>query len=200
MKPIAKVMSNTLAYRLVQAPFAEKKLAVIRDHNDLSAVRCVLDVGCGPGTNTHHFEAARYLGVDLNPGYLASARRRHGRSFVAANVTTAFLRDSRFDFILLNSLLHHLDRPSVRNTLHWLSGLLEDDGHIHILDLVLPDKPGIDRMLARLDRGDFPRRLEEWRELFADQFEPVVFEPYPLGTMGVTMWNMVYFKGASRRA
>jgi hypothetical protein len=34
--------------------------------------------------------------------------------------------------------------------------------------------------------------------MFAESFEPVVFEPYPLGLAGVTLWNMVYFKGRRR--
>jgi hypothetical protein len=76
---------------------------------------------------------------------------------------------------------------------------LTDDGHVHILDLVLPIRPSVSRLLARADRGDYPRPLEQWRELFTAVFDPVVFEPYPLGAAGVTLWNMVYFKGRARR-
>jgi hypothetical protein len=35
--------------------------------------------------------------------------------------------------------------------------------------------------------------------MFSTAFEPVVFEPYPLGTAGMTLWNMIYFKGRARR-
>ncbi len=49
------------------------------------------------------------------------------------------------------------------------------------------------------DRGEYPRPLEEWREHFTSAFEPVVFEPYPLGAAGMTLWNMIYFKGRARR-
>jgi len=52
MKAYARVMENTLAYRVWQAPFAEKKLAPLYAHNDVARARRVLDVGCGPGTNT----------------------------------------------------------------------------------------------------------------------------------------------------
>jgi hypothetical protein len=70
---------------------------------------------------------------------------------------------------------------------------------VHILDLVLPSEPSVSRFLARADRGDYPRPLPEWRDIFESAFEPVVFEPYPLGAMGMTLWNMVYFKGRTRR-
>jgi trans-aconitate methyltransferase len=193
-------MEHTLAYRVWQAPFAERKLAPLMAHNDLSRARRVLDVGCGPGTNTQHFAGADYLGIDFNPAYIESARRRHGREFVVADVTTYEVsHEQRFDLILANSLFHHIDSANVRRILAHLSTLLADDGYVHVFDLVLPERPSISRFLARADRGEYPRPLEEWRELFTSAFEPVVFEPYPLGTAGMTLWSMVYFKGRARR-
>jgi trans-aconitate methyltransferase len=200
MKLHARVMENTLAYRVWQAPFAERKLAPLFAHNDVAAARRVLDVGCGPGTNTHHFAGADYLGVDFNPAYIESARRRHGRQFVVADVTTYQVSpDQRFDLILANSLFHHIDDTATQRILAHLATLLSDDGHVHIMDLVLPTTRSVSRFLARADRGDHPRPLEAWRKLFIRAFEPVVFEPYPLGAGGVTLWNMVYFKGRARR-
>jgi trans-aconitate methyltransferase len=200
MKAHARLMENTLAYRVRQAPFAERKLAPLFAHNDVARARRVLDVGCGPGTNTHHFAGADYLGIDFNAAYIESARRRHGRQFVVADVTTYQVSsDQRFDLILANSLFHHIDDAATRRILAHLATLLADDGHMHIMDLVLPSAPSVSRLLAHADRGDYPRPLEAWRELFTRAFEPVVFEPYPLGAGGVTLWNMVYFKGRARR-
>jgi SAM-dependent methyltransferase len=199
MKALAGIMEHTTAYRLWQAPFAEQKLRPVLAHNDLGTVRRVLDVGCGPGTNTRHFEASDYLGVDFNPKYVAYARSRFNREFITADVTTCSVGEGeRFDFILCNSLFHHVDTPGVRRILNHLATLLADGGHIHVLDLVLPERPSIGRLLARLDRGDWPRPLSEWRDLFTDAFEPVLFEPYPVTALGVTLWNMVYFKGRRR--
>jgi SAM-dependent methyltransferase len=200
MKNLATIMEHVGAYRLWQAPFADKKIAPILRHNDLRAVRRVLDVGCGPGTSTPHFAECGYLGVDLSEKYVEYARSRYGRDFVAADVTAcSFAPDERFDFILCNSFLHHVATADAERILDHLATLLTDDGHVHILDLVLPARPSIGRMLARLDRGDWPRPLEEWRALFTRRFETVTFEPYPLTGFGVTLWNMVYFKGKPRR-
>jgi SAM-dependent methyltransferase len=200
MKLHARLMEFTFAYRLWQAPFAERKLAPLWAHNDVSRARRVLDVGCGPGTNTHHFASADYLGLDFNPAYIESARKRHGREFVVADVTKyEVARDQRFDLILANSLFHHIDTANTRRILAHLATLLSDDGHIHIFDLVLPPEPSVARFVARMDRGDYPRPLEEWRTIFTEAFEPVVFEPYPLGAGGATLWNMVYFKGRARQ-
>lgn len=200
MKGYARVMESTLAYRLWQAPFAERKLAPLFAHNDIPRVRRVLDVGCGPGTNTQHFAGADYLGIDFNPAYIESARTRHRREFIVADVTKYEVEpDQRFDLILANSLFHHIDTPNTTRILAHLATLLAKDGHVHVLDLVLPPRPSVSRFLARSDRGDYPRPLEEWREIFTRAFEPVVFEPYPLGAAGMTLWNMVYFKGRARR-
>jgi SAM-dependent methyltransferase len=200
MKSYARVMENTLAYRVWQAPFAEQKLAPLYAHTDVARARRVLDVGCGPGTNTAHFAHADYLGIDFNPAYIEDARARHGREFVVADVTKYEVApDQRFDLILANSLFHHIDTDSTRRILAHLATLLSDDGHVHVFDLVLPERPSISRFLARADRGEHPRPLEEWRALFSAAFEPVVFEPYPLGAAGLTLWNMVYFKGRARR-
>ena len=200
MKGYARLMENTLAYRLWQAPFAERKLAPLFAHNDISHVRRVLDVGCGPGTNTQHFAHAEYLGIDFNPAYIESARQRHGRDFIVADVTKYQVApEQRFDLILANSLFHHIDTPNTERILAHLATLLSDDGHVHVLDLVLPPQPSIARFLALADRGEYPRPLEEWREIFTRAFEPVVVEPYPLGIAGLEFWSMIYFKGRARR-
>ena len=200
MKGYARVMENTLAYRLWQAPFAERKLAPLFAHTDVAAVRRVLDVGCGPGTNAEHFAHADYLGIDFNPAYIASARRRYGREFIVADVTTYEVAPhERFDLILANSLFHHIDDDNTRRILARLPALLSPDGFVHILDLVLPPHPSAARLLALADRGEHPRPLDSWRALFTEAFEPVVFEPYPLGIAGLELWSMVYFKGRARR-
>jgi SAM-dependent methyltransferase len=199
-KSIVSVMDRVAAYRLSQAPFAERKLAPFFRHNRLESIHRVLDVGCGPGTNASHFQDVDYLGIDVNPDYIEYARRRYGGDrFRVADVTHGLSSSvggvEGFDCILVNSLFHHIDTPGTRAVLAALSPLLTRAGHAHILDLVMPDRPTIARRLARWDRGEFPRPLEEWRALFGEVFEPVVFEPYPLGAFGVTLWNMVYFKG-----
>ncbi|MBA4072734.1 MAG: hypothetical protein C0497_12990 [Gemmatimonas sp.] len=64
-----------LVYRTLQAPFQERKLAPCLRTLDLQPSTRVLDVGCGPGTNAWHFRGAQYTGVNINPGYVASAQR-----------------------------------------------------------------------------------------------------------------------------
>ncbi len=196
LKSITAVMRHVTPYRLWQAPFAEKKLAPVFRHNDLATVRRVLDVGCGPGTNARHFTHVGYVGIDNNPEYIAWARRRYGDRFLVADAHTDMsLSNGGFDFVLVNSLLHHVGTPDVRSVLSHLAGQLTDDGHVHILDLIMPERPALSQLLARWDRGEYPRPLAEWRALFTEAFDPILFEPYDLGIFGLVLWKMVYFKG-----
>jgi SAM-dependent methyltransferase len=194
------LLQRSLVYRAWQRPFAERKLAPMLKRGDIARARRVLDVGCGPGTNVPHFIHADYVGIDVNPQYIASASRRFAGRFIVADVRDySTANEGLFDFVFVNSLLHHLDTAAVRQLLLHLSTLLTADGHVHILDLVLPPQRwSIAGVLARADRGDFPRPLVEWWELFAEAFNIVEFEPYSLGAGQLTMWNMVYCKARSR--
>ena len=193
----ARIVEQPLVYRLWQAPFAARKFEPVLRHNDLAAVGRVLDVGCGPGTNTRHFLGAEYVGADLNPGYVRSARRRYDKRFLVAGAAElAGREDLRADFILVNSFLHHVDDAAARTILAGLRELLLPGGHVHLLELVLPERRSLARALARADRGDHARPLAAWRQLFGEHFDEVVCEPYRLGAFGATLWNMVYLKGA----
>jgi SAM-dependent methyltransferase len=199
MRLPAHVLTSASAYRVWQAPFARQKFAPILRHNHLGAVRRVLDVGCGPGTNTGYFERADYLGLDINESYLAYARRRYHRRFLTTDVCRYTGEgDGRFDFILVNSFLHHVEDAAAGDILRRLVRLLDPQGFVHILDLVLPAEPGVARFLAQNDRGAFPRVTSHWQAMFEDVFRGVVFEPYRLTLGGVTLWQMVYFKGGPK--
>jgi SAM-dependent methyltransferase len=200
MSLAASMLARTSVYRLWMAPFAEQKFAPVLANNDLRRVRRVLDVGCGPGTNTQHFAHAGYLGVDFNPRYIEDARQRHKRDFLVEDVRNyRAAPEDRFDFILANSFLHHLNTDDVLEILSHLRSLLTEDGHIHALELVLPEERSVARLLARWDRGDYARPREEWQSIFGRLFDPVVVEFYPVTGLGTTLWNMVYFKGMSKR-
>jgi SAM-dependent methyltransferase len=200
MSVTASILERAAVYRAWQAPFAEQKFAPILEKNGLRGVRRVLDVACGPGTNSQHFTHLDYLGIDINENYIRNARQKYGRDFraVDARKLDDVCREP-FDFILVNSFLHHLNNKDVTDVLSSLESGLSQDGHIHILELVLPENRSIARLLAHWDRGDFARPLPEWQTLFSKVFTQVLFEPYTIKAMGTVLWNMVYFKGKRKR-
>jgi SAM-dependent methyltransferase len=193
------LLERTIVYSSWQAPFASAKLELLLANNSITRARRVLDVGCGPGTNTPFFANAEYLGIDINPNYIAHARRKHRRDFIVADLGTYDQKpETGFDFILVNSFLHHVDSATTRNILRRLQSWLSPDGYIHLIELVLPRDRTIAQFMARMDRGKFPRPLEEWRDLFERSLDVEQFEPYPLGTLGLTLWNMIYCKAKAK--
>jgi SAM-dependent methyltransferase len=194
------LMETSLGYQLWQAPFADQKLAPVLREGDLRRTGRVLDLACGPGTNAHYFEPRSYTGVDINPKYIERARDRYDGRFIVADATDpSILAEEKFDFILLNSFLHHLPTQAVAKTLRRVNELLSDQGRVHVLDLVLPARRGVARVLARADRGNYPRPIAEWRELLERLFDPISLEPYVLSAAGIPLWNMFHFKGKKRR-
>jgi SAM-dependent methyltransferase len=158
-------------------------------------MRRVLDVGCGPGTNAPRFSGAEYVGVDINEEYLAIARSKYAGRFVQADLAVADLTSfGAFDVILVNSFLHHLPDGAVTRLLGQLARLLEPDGRIHILELVLPRQASLEKIMARLDRGRFARPLPAWQTLFSAHFDTAVIEPYTVAGL----WAMVYFQGKKK--
>jgi len=81
------LLEQPLLFNLSQLPFIRQKFARILKHNDLSKVRRVLDVGCGPGTNAPSFAHYAYQGLDFNERYIQMARRGFQRDFLVAGMT-----------------------------------------------------------------------------------------------------------------
>jgi len=195
---LERVLEHPAIYQRWQAPFVAQKFAPAERHIRHTTIRRVLDVGCGPGTNAARFEAAAYVGVDINARYLAVARSKFPGRFIQTDLSTADLSPlGAFDTILVNSFLHHLPDAAVNRLLSQLSALLQPRGRVHILELVRPDRLSLPSLMARLDRGRYARRIQAWTELFERHFHSLVIEPY---TFGGGFWAMVYFQGTAGHA
>ena len=191
-----RLLELPVVYAAWQAPFAASKFAPVERRLRDRAIRRVLDVGCGTGTNAGRFQDVDYVGIDINDRYLDVARARFKGSFISADLTAADLTSlGTFDTILVNSFLHHVDDRDVKHILTHLTGMLDPTGRVHILELVLPPRKSLARIMARLDRGKYARPLDKWYELFSAAFDPVVVEPYFLGGK---LWSMVYFQGREK--
>ena len=198
---VVRLLERPRVYLAWQRPFVASKLSPVLRHNDLGSVRRVLDVGCGPGTNSSLFADIDYMGVDLNPSYIELARQRHGERFEVADVRTDPIPGAgTYDFVLVNSLLHHLDDEHVDSLLGGLGDLMSEDGHVHVIELELPAERGLPRTLARADRGPYARSIPAWRSLLTRHFDEVVLEPFPVPARGPAFWRMVYFKGKPKVA
>ncbi|HYG65837.1 MAG TPA: class I SAM-dependent methyltransferase, partial [Thermoanaerobaculia bacterium] len=74
----------------------------------------LLDIGCGAGGLLDALpDHVAYVGYDLNPRYIESARRRHGARGefhqARAGEPPAEMLAGTFDLVVAKSILHHLD-------------------------------------------------------------------------------------------
>ena len=155
---ITGVLERPSVYRLWQGPFVESKLAPLRRNNDFSPGRPRPRCGLRTRHEARMFERLDYLGVDLSAAYVDHTRRKHaGGRWYSMSGASPCRRSRTYDFILVKSLFHHLDTPTVRATLDALSMRLSAEGHVHVFDLELPASERIPRRLALSDRGKYAR-------------------------------------------
>lgn len=129
----------------------------------LSADTKVLDLGCGTGA-TRKLIPGHYVGIDINPDYVASAKRiRSGGEFIAMDATKLSFPDASFDQVISVATTHHLDGGQLQAMALEALRVVKPGGAFHIIDAILPVNPR-DRakeMFFRMDRGRFPRKLED---------------------------------------
>lgn len=195
---IDQILSHPAVYRAWQAPFVKQKLAPFLANSSIGPDDRVIDVGCGPGTNAGVFAPRGYVGADLSPEYIDSARERFPEhQFEVWDITKPGPDLGRFDVALVNSVFHHLSDVETVTVLSALPDFLNPGAPIHIIDLVMPADRSVARSLAKLDRGDFPRSLDHWRSLFGGLIEVKMMEPFRVGLFGTRMWDMVYVQGVA---
>ena len=72
----------------------------------------VLDIGCGTGNVFQFLPSVRYVGFDMNPEYIKSAKKHFGNqgTFICAKVSKDAVKGTGpFDIVLACGILHHLD-------------------------------------------------------------------------------------------
>jgi SAM-dependent methyltransferase len=127
----------------------------------------VLDCGSGTGEFAALFEPERYLGVDVHPGYVAFAQRRHPiHRFTVADLCTWSGAGAPFDLVLVNGVLHHLDDTASRALLQTAVRQLVPRGTLLVIEDVTLPRPGlVTRLVHRLDYGRHIRDAARWNAL-----------------------------------
>jgi SAM-dependent methyltransferase len=198
VRRIARVLDNPTLYNLWQTPFARPKMDYFLRRHTISRRTSVLDVGCGPASNTGYFPQCDYLGIDLDERYILHARRRFSRDFVVADALSYPRPDNGFDVVFFNGMLHHLDDSRCIAMLEHAASLLSDDGRVHVIDMILPRRRGIPRWLARNDRGEFVRPFSRWCDVFASSVKIERLEQFSVRRLGIPLLDMLYLQAKAR--
>jgi 2-polyprenyl-3-methyl-5-hydroxy-6-metoxy-1,4-benzoquinol methylase len=135
----------------------------------------VLDVGCGPAVILDLFHDVKYVGLDHNPNYIATATKKYGSkgTFICAGVNQ--LNDyglKTFDRIIILGVMHHLDDAQLAQLMMSLKDRLNHGGVLITFDVAFEDKQNlIAKLLAKNDRGNFVRTKEQYIEFIEMSFK-----------------------------
>lgn len=155
----------------------------MRDHVHLVNGMRVLDVGCGPGYVAPWLAGSEYVGLDTDQKYIDHARKRYGKygQFHRTPLTDEFLQNrSRFDYVLMNGVLHHLSDGEVSEVLRLCRRALKIGGTIVTLDGYYADNVHpVTRFLLDHDRGKFIRTKVEFLALAHSVFLDVTSYEHP---------------------
>ena len=138
----------------------------------------VIDIGCGPGQALESLPEVQYLGLDINPDYIASAKRTYGNkgTFVVGD-TQSIRGDSRFqhaDVVIAVSVLHHLDDEDAADCIRFAHDALKKGGRFISHDPCwIPNQGAISKYIMSIDRGRNIRTEQQYRLLAAKAFKRV---------------------------
>jgi len=138
----------------------------------------IIDIGCGPAQILPWLPEIEYFGFDINPSYIASAKRTHGKkgAFVVGN-TKSLWDDSRFrdaNIMIGLGILHHLDDDDAEHCIRFAHRALKAGGRFVCLDGCWVANQGfLSRYVMSRDRGQNVRTEQAYRQLAAKAFKKV---------------------------
>ncbi len=180
----------------------QKKEAI---RENIRAPGKVLEIGCATGNVAEAFGDFDYVGVDLDMGCIALARRKFPQSnyrFYCLDILEDDLPEAPdFHFVLISHTAHHLPDDYMKPLIRRSSALLREGGELMILDMVRPEPWAFRKQFYyRLDRGRHFRSIAEFRVLFAGEscFEEPRFDVVKTAKLGVEVIDGVVIRAKRR--
>lgn len=146
-----------------------------------SSAERVLDLGCGAG-GFSTVVPGEYVGLDLNPNYIAFARRRFGnprRRFELRQLADLDGRE-HFDKAIMASVLHHLSDDEADAVLALLARIVRT--RLVAMDLDPESANRLQAFLIAHDRGAFVRPAAAQRAILARHFDVVAERRFAVPT------------------
>jgi ubiquinone/menaquinone biosynthesis C-methylase UbiE len=192
---LKETLDNPVLFNLVQFLVSGRQRRtrdLLRRGLRLKPDEPLLDVCCGTG---EFAGVARgpYLGIDINPRYIAFARRRESaggsrRKFVVGDITrfVSEYRGPSFPKAMMVNSMHHLSTEENNRVLAAVAHMIRPTGRFVVVDM--DPAPGniISLLLASMDRGAYIRPLDEQVALLSQYFTVERAGTYYSGLCGQT--------------
>jgi len=142
---------------------------MILEHVVPAATASVLDIGCGVGAHYPLFPGRRYVGIDVNPSYVAAAIRRHHAHFEVMDGSRLAFPAGSFDTAFTVATCHHIDDAGIERMVGEVLRVVAPHGGFHIIDPIVPISPraALKKALFSHDRGRYRRSIEQLTDLLA---------------------------------
>lgn len=195
MSLLNRILENSFIYACWSKTFISRKLEAIAKVLPEIKGRKILDIACGPASNTHFFESNDYTGIDINPCYIQTAQKKYPHKVFMVQDACSLSFTGSFDIILINSLLHHLSDQAAHALFSSLKDILNSDGKIIILEPLIPQKMEYVKLLMmKLDRGKFFRSHGQYEELFDSAFKNKKHIIFDLKFIGIPSWTTIVMR------
>jgi len=150
----------------------------VQHHLKAKAGDKLIDIGCGPANILRWLPRVDYVGLDVNPACIASAKRMHGgRGTFVVGDTRSLWDDSRFkdaDIVIGLGILHHLEDHEALNCIHFAYRALKEGGRFVCLEACwVPNQGFLSKYIMSKDRGQNIRTEQMYRQLAGDVFNRV---------------------------
>ncbi len=118
----------------------------------------------------------RYSGVDINPDYIDTAQRRYPHAkFFTMDCSRLGFPDASFDLATTIATTHHLTDAELESMTIEALRVVRPGGAFHIIDAILPlnRRAYAKEFFFRMDRGRFPRQLDELTDVVSRRADVV---------------------------
>lgn len=178
---IKKILSIPQIYTLWQNIVGDSKLRKIycRDYVKAKSNDRILDIGCGPANMVPYLPSnIDYIGFDDSELYIKNAKKKFlnsensgNYSFFCERVNLAQDFEEKFDIIMANAILHHINDDEAEKLISFASRNLKAGGRFITLDGCFTENQSkIEQWLLKNDRGKFVRTKEDYFKLFSKYF------------------------------
>lgn len=175
---IKKILALPQVYNIWQKFLGDYKLRKIycKDYVRAKEGNRILDIGCGPANMVEYLPAdIDYVGFDDSKSYIENAKENFKNySFFCQRVNFAQNFDEKFDIIMANAVLHHLDDSEAEKLISFAYANLKPGGRFITLDgCFVENQSFVKKWLLQHDRGNYVRTKDEYFKLFSKHFNQI---------------------------